>query len=94
MLPSDCFFAAADFRRRDVLQPERCTRMGTCAQPRAAGEHFLDALRAAALGNPAAVIQRLFYLAISAILAIALAALTFRWDPDRGLFSRAALARP
>jgi ABC-2 type transport system permease protein len=55
--------------------------------------HFLDALRAAALGNPAAVIQRLFYLAISAILAIALAALTFRWDLDRSLFSKGALAR-
>jgi len=55
--------------------------------------HFLDALRAAALGDPAAVIQPLTYLAISTVLAIALAALTFRWDPDRGLFSKGVLAR-
>jgi hypothetical protein len=54
--------------------------------------HFLDALRAASLGEPAALIQPLFYLGISTLLAVVLAALTFRWDPDHGLFSTSAFA--
>jgi hypothetical protein len=55
--------------------------------------HVLDAIRAALAGSASGVVIPLLFVLGYTLLALALAALTFRWDPDAaplGLIGRAA----
>jgi ABC-2 type transport system permease protein len=54
--------------------------------------HVLDAVRAALSGSPSGVVSQLLFVLGYTVLALALAVLTFRWDPDAAPLRRSARA--
>jgi ABC-2 type transport system permease protein len=54
--------------------------------------HVLDGVRAALAGSPSSIISPLLFVLGYTLLALALAVLTFRWDPDAAPLRRSARA--